>query len=77
MENLSLETLKEPSSSNGLNSRRHTVSIHRDKEFGKVPPSTQAAIEKVVETVTRMGGEMKTHVKDNGGTSILLHLSSW
>jgi len=76
MENLNLETLKEPSSSNGLNSRRHTVSIHHDNEFSKVPPSTQAAIEKVVETVTRMGGEMKTHVKDNGGTSPSLSIAN-
>lgn len=61
MDHLSLESLKEPSSSNGLTSRRHTVSHE------KVPARTQAAIEKVTEAVNKMGGQIKTHVQDNGG----------
>jgi hypothetical protein len=76
MENLTLDSLKEPSgpssSSNGLGSRRHTVSIHpddRDPFIAKVPARTQAAIEKVAEIVNRMGGQVRTHVQDNGGLS--------
>ena len=75
MDHLSLESLKEPSqgASNGLaSSRRHTVSIHQDdiEPFTtKVPARTQAAIEKVAEIINKMGGQLRTHVQDNGGTS--------
>jgi hypothetical protein len=67
MDHLSLESLKEPShlspsSSNGLTSRRHTVSHE------KVPARTQAAIEKVSEIVNKMGGQVRTHIQDNGGS---------
>lgn len=67
MDHLSLESLKEPSppspsSSNGVTSRRHTVSHE------KVPARTQAAIEKVSEIVNKMGGQIRTHVQDNGGS---------
>ena len=71
MESLSLESLKEPpsTSTNGLNSRRHTVSVQDDLEPfpSKVPPRTQAAIEKVAEIVNKMGGQIRTHIQDNGG----------
>jgi hypothetical protein len=79
MESLTLDSLNEPapssSSSNGLGSRRHTVSIHpedMDPFTAKVPARTQAAIEKVAEIVNRMGGQVHTHVQDNGGHFILL-----
>lgn len=70
MESLTLDSLKEPSSSssNGLSSRRHTVHIDQDSiNRPKIPARTQAAIEKVAEIVTKMGGEVRTHVQDNGG----------
>src|SRR5271170_1600064 len=71
MESLSLESLKEPpsTSTNGLNSRRHTVSVQDDLEPfpSKVPARTQAAIEKVAEIVNKMGGQIRTHIQDNGG----------
>ena len=70
MDHLSLESLKEPPSTatNGLNSRRHTVSVQDLEPFSsKVPPRTQAAIEKVAEIVSKMGGQIRTHVQDNGG----------
>jgi hypothetical protein len=71
MESLSLESLKEPpsTSTNGLNSRRHTVSVQDDLEPfpSKVPLRTQAAIEKVAEIVNKMGGQIRTHIQDNGG----------
>jgi hypothetical protein len=69
MENLSLDTTKETSSI-GMSSRRHTVSIHHDdnsEPFTNVPPQTQATIEKVAVIVNRMGGKVKTHIQDNGG----------
>jgi hypothetical protein len=75
MENLTLDSLKEPSgpsSSTGHGSRRHTVSIHPDDKdpfMAKVPARTLAAIEKVAEIVNRMGGQVRTHVQDNGGLS--------
>jgi hypothetical protein len=72
MDHLSLESLKEPSSSNGLASRRHTVSIHHDdiEPFTtKVPQKNQAAIEKVAEIINKMGGQVRTHVQNNGGTT--------
>lgn len=84
MEDLSLESLKEPpsTSANGLSSRRHTVSVQENFEpfSSKVPARTQAAIEKVAEIVNKMGGQIRTHVQDNGGTppslsSNLLQLS--
>ena len=72
MEHLSLESLKEPlsTSTNGINSRRHTVSVQDGLEHfpSKVPPRTQATIEKVAEIVNKMGGQIRTHVQDNGGT---------
>jgi len=71
MEHLSLESLKEPpsTSTNGLNSRRHTVSVQENFEPfpSKVPARTQAAIEKVAEMVNKMGGQIRTHIQDNGG----------
>ena len=72
MDHLSLESLKETSptpssSSNGISSRRHTVS------YEKVPARTQATIEKVAEIVNKMGGQVKTHVQDNGGTHLMPH----
>lgn len=67
MDHLSLESLKEPSPpSNGLTSRRHTMSHE------KVPARTQAAIEKVAEVVNKMGGQVRTHIQDNGGIYIPL-----
>jgi len=62
---LSLDDLKEPSTS-----RRHTMSIRPDEMdlfTRKVPTRTRAAIEKVVEAVSKMGGQIQTHVQDNGG----------
>jgi len=71
MDSLTLDSLKEPSSSssNALSSRRHTVHIEQDSiNRPKIPARTQAAIEKVAEVVTKMGGEVRTHVQDNGGS---------
>jgi hypothetical protein len=75
MDSLTLDSLKEPSasSSNGLSSRRHTVHIHQDSiSHPKIPARTQAAIEKVAEMVNKMGGEVRTHIQDNGGSTPLL-----
>ena len=71
MESLTLDSMKESSSSsNGLSSRRHTVHMPRDNiPHPKIPARTQAAIEKVAEIVNKMGGQVRTHVQDNGGTS--------
>ena len=71
LEHLSLESLKEPpapSQSNG-STRRHTVTLQSQEIENKVPARTQAAIEKVAEIVNKMGGQIRTHVQDNGGTS--------
>jgi hypothetical protein len=35
----------------------------------KVPTKNQAAITKVAELVYKMGGQVRTHVQDNGGFS--------
>jgi len=75
METLSLDDLKEPSSSssNGVGSRRHTVSLDKtstDNPFTKVPARTQTAIERVTQVVSKMGGQIQTHVQDNGGKTI-------
>src|SRR5436305_3031483 len=72
MESLTLDSMKESSSSsNGLSSRRHTVHMPRDNiPHPKIPAKTQAAIEKVAEIVNKMGGQVRTHVQDNGGTSL-------
>ena len=73
MEHFSLESLKEPlhcPPSNGLSSgtaRRHTVTLQLHEIENKVPARTQAAIEKVAEIVSKMGGQVRTHVQDNGG----------
>jgi hypothetical protein len=72
MEHLSLESLKEPlgpSSSNGptTTARRHTVTLRPQEIENKIPARTQAAIEKVAEIVNKMGGQVRTHVQDNGG----------
>ena len=74
MEHLSLESLKEPSVASSANgstttARRHTVALRPQEIENKVPARTQAAIEKVAEIVNKMGGQIRTHVQDNGGTS--------
>ena len=74
MEHLSLESLKEPPAllaSNGstTTARRHTVSLRSQEIESKVPARTQAAIEKVAEIVNKMGGQVRTHVQDNGGAA--------
>jgi len=79
MDSLTLDDMKEPSSSssNGFSSRRHTVHIQRDSfSHPKVPARTQAAIEKVAEIVNKMGGEVRTHVQDNGGSSTFSLIST-
>ena len=66
---LSLDDLKEPSTTRR---RTQTLSIQPDDEelfTQKVPIRTQAALEKVAEAVSKMGGQIRTHVQDNGGTS--------
>ena len=68
MEHLSLDSLKEPSSSSSPSSRRHTVSYQNGTSRPKVPARTQAAIDKVSEIINKMGGQLHTHVQDNGGT---------
>jgi len=42
----------------------------------KVPQRTQVAIEKVAEIVSKMGGQIRTHVQDNGGSNPPLPLGA-
>jgi len=74
MDSLSLESLKEPQQQqNGLTSRRHTVSqgttpqpSHPPTFPSHVPAKSQAAIGKVAELISRLGGQIRTHIQDNG-----------
>jgi len=78
MDSLSFESLKEPQQQQKQNghsptSRRHTVSqgttpppSHPPTFPSHVPAKSQAAIEKVAELVSRLGGQIRTHVQDNG-----------
>jgi hypothetical protein len=53
-----------------MSTRRYTVSMpqfDRGQFSTKVPHRTRNLIEKLSEAVNKMGGQVRTHVQDNGG----------